>query len=148
MFEKRKIDAAFIDGLHEYKQIIRDVNNCLKFLNEDGVIILHDCNPRSALIATPFDLLEPVKKLSEWTGAWTGDVWKAIVYFRSINNNLNIFVLDCDWGLGIITKGAAERMLTYSLEDIEKLSYEDLKKNKEDLLNLKELKYFDKFLTT
>jgi len=148
LFKKKKIDVAFIDGLHEYKQVIRDVNNCLTFLNENGVIILHDCNPSSALVATPFNSIKSVNKSSEWTGAWTGDVWKTVVYFRSVDVRLKIFVLDTDCGLCIITKDEAETMLTYSLKDIEKLSYEDLSKNRKDLLNLKELMYLEKFLAT
>lgn len=42
---KRGIDVVFIDGLHEYTQVMRDVDNCLHYLNRDGYIVLHDCNP-------------------------------------------------------------------------------------------------------
>ena len=95
MFKKKKIDVAFIDGLHEHKQVIRDINNCLDFLSKKGVIVLHDCNPTTALMATPFDsLTTSEKKCSRWTKFWSGDVWKAIVYFRSQRNDLNIFTLN------------------------------------------------------
>ncbi len=146
LFEKRKIDVAFVDGLHEYKQVVRDVNNCLKFLNKDGVIVMHDCNPPSALIATPLNLLKSAIKSPEWTGAWTGDVWKAIVHFRSARDDLNIFVLNCDWGLGIVTKESTRKPLSYSMEDIDRLSYEDLTRNRQALLGLKELEHFEMFL--
>ena len=38
LLQKRKIDVAFIDGLHTYEQSLRDVENCLKYLKRDGVI--------------------------------------------------------------------------------------------------------------
>ena len=40
-----KFDIIFIDGLHEYKQVKKDIKNSLLFLNENGVIFLHDCMP-------------------------------------------------------------------------------------------------------
>lgn len=36
VFRKRRIDIAFVDGLHEYRQVMRDVNNCLNHLSEGG----------------------------------------------------------------------------------------------------------------
>ena len=45
--ERRRVDVALIDGLHTYEQVVRDVENTLRYLRDDGVIFLHDCNPRS-----------------------------------------------------------------------------------------------------
>ena len=39
-------DIIFLDGLHNYEQTIKDINNALKFLNEKGAIIVHDCLPK------------------------------------------------------------------------------------------------------
>ncbi len=41
----KKFDIIFIDGLHEYDQVKKDINNSLLFLNDNGVIFLHDCMP-------------------------------------------------------------------------------------------------------
>ena len=38
-------DIVFIDGLHLDYQVKKDIENSLKFLNEGGVIVLHDCLP-------------------------------------------------------------------------------------------------------
>lgn len=104
------IDVAFIDGLHEYNQVVRDVNNCLKYLNNGGFIVLHDCNPADSATATPRYLYNKIwnwKKticlIPKWEGPWSGDVWKAIIELRQ-REDLNIFVLDCDFGLGILLK--------------------------------------------
>ena len=40
-----KFDCIFIDGLHTYEQAIKDILNSIKFLNNNGIIILHDCLP-------------------------------------------------------------------------------------------------------
>ncbi|MBU2634663.1 MAG: class I SAM-dependent methyltransferase [Nanoarchaeota archaeon] len=146
-----KIDVVFIDGLHEFKQVIRDVENCLKYLNKRGVIILHDCNPFNEITSIPANSYEEAKKKAiskglNWTGAWNGDVWKAIVYLRSKHNDLNIFTFDCDCGLGIITKGKPECILDYSFKDIESMTYDDLKLNRKKFLNFKELDFFQDFL--
>jgi len=39
-------DVIFIDGLHSAKQVMRDVQNSLRWLKYDGHILLHDCNPQ------------------------------------------------------------------------------------------------------
>ena len=40
-----KFDIIFIDGLHHYDQVKKDIENSIKFLNERGIILLHDCLP-------------------------------------------------------------------------------------------------------
>jgi hypothetical protein len=49
--DQRGIDVALIDGLHSYGQVVRDVENTLRYLRDDGVIVLHDRNPADASIA-------------------------------------------------------------------------------------------------
>jgi len=39
-------DLIFIDGLHSAAQVMRDIQNSLRWLSYDGFIILHDCNPQ------------------------------------------------------------------------------------------------------
>ena len=38
-----KFDIIFLDGLHTYEQTIKDIDNSIKFLNNNGVILVHDC---------------------------------------------------------------------------------------------------------
>ncbi len=44
-FDNRKIDLAFIDGLHHFEQALRDFVNIEKRAANDGLIVLHDCIP-------------------------------------------------------------------------------------------------------
>ncbi|GAA4787069.1 hypothetical protein GCM10023231_14000 [Olivibacter ginsenosidimutans] len=72
-----------------------------------------------------------------WNGTWHGDVWKAIVHFRSIREDLQVQVFDCDFGIGIVKKGKPESMLSFDPREISAMSYEDLEKNRREFLNLK-----------
>jgi hypothetical protein len=61
---------------------------------------------------------------------------------------MRVFVLDCDYGLGIVSRGIPESILEMSEARIEKLSYSDLEANRVEFLNLKAPNYFDDFLAT
>jgi hypothetical protein len=150
---KNGIDVAFIDGLHTWEQVMKDVDNTLKFLNDGGVIILHDCNPLNEAGAWPVkNSIDEVLKLAGagkiggWNGMWNGDVWKAVAEIRSTRKDLNLFTLDLDWGLGILTRGGMENPLAFTHAEIEKMSYADLEKNRSSFLNLKHPEYLATFL--
>src|SRR5687768_11254529 len=53
LLKKHKPSVVFIDGLHTYDQAFRDVEHALKAMDENGVIIMHDCNPNSETSAYP-----------------------------------------------------------------------------------------------
>ena len=42
----QKFDLIFIDGLHHYEQVKKDIINSIKFLNKGGIILMHDCMPK------------------------------------------------------------------------------------------------------
>lgn len=109
---------------------------------------MHDCNPISEAEAHPANSSSHASSLNfpGRTDAWCGDVWKTITHLRSTRTDLNIFVLDCDHGIGVITKGAPDDTLDYSPEAINNLSYLDLERDREKILNLKTSDFLDKFL--
>ena len=88
-----KFDIIFIDGLHVSHQVDKDIKNSLNVLNENGVILLHDCIPKSIK-----ECFIPRIQLS-----WTGDVWKSIVKIRSKNEVDCTTILE-DHGISIILK--------------------------------------------
>ncbi len=51
-------DVVFIDGLHTHAQSRRDVMNSLGSLNDNGVIVMHDCNPPFETAAYPAESVE------------------------------------------------------------------------------------------
>ena len=147
--EHRSIDVALIDGLHTYEQVVRDVENTLRYLSDDGVIILHDCNPVFEHIGRRAENYDDFRAhASWWEWMWSGDVWKAIVHLRSTRDDLRIAVLDCDFGVGIVRKGAPDSQLPYSVAEVEALTYDDLVRDRERLLNLRPPGYLDEFLAS
>ena len=97
----KKVDLIFIDGLHEYDQVRKDILNSLKFLNDDGFILVHDCLPRSL----------SAQAVPRYRNVWNGDVWKAIVEFRTYPN-LEIFTCLADEGIAVI-----QEKKNYIIED-------------------------------
>ncbi|GEM_PF-843404 len=140
---KNGIDIVLIDGGHTYKQSLKDLINSLKYLNQNGIIILHDCLPTSESCAAP--TWEEATKYTDFQGAWSGEVYKTIINIRR-KENIFCAVLDCDHGVGIVKKGIQENKIQMTDEEIENLTFQDLMKNKEELLNLKPKEWFWKFL--
>ncbi|MFT6945328.1 MAG: hypothetical protein ACJAUW_001910 [Yoonia sp.] len=62
----KKFDFVWVDGLHEYRQVHRDVTNAIAALKSGGFIALHDMLPMNWK-------LEHMPRLSL---GWTGDVWE------------------------------------------------------------------------
>lgn len=147
------VDVAFIDGLHTYAQVVKDVQHTLKYLKPHGVMILHDCNPMNAAGAFPVkdDFSEMQRLISQnelpgWNGHWNGDVWKAIAYFRISKPDLEVFTLDLDWGLGIIRRGQGVPLNAYTVTQIESADYELLEQDRKRILDLRHPKYIDTFI--
>lgn len=133
------IDVAFVDGLHTYKQCHRDIMNCLQYLNPRGVVLVHDCRPRSAEEAQPASSYEQAREIigSDYRGPWTGDVWKAIVRLRSERRDLNVNVLNTDQGIAVVWKGPSDPVINFSLAEIDKMTYADLSRDIEILLGMR-----------
>ena len=103
----------FIDGLHTYKQVKKDILNSMKFLNNNGFVLVHDCLP-----STLSSQAVPRYKM-----LWHGDVWKAIVDLRR-DNNIEIFTCLIDWGIAIIQKKENSDILKID-KKISKLKFKD-----------------------
>jgi hypothetical protein len=133
------LDAVFIDGLHTYAQTWKDVSNSLDYLSPQGVIMMHDCSPSTESQAAPADSREhaAATRAARRSESWSGDVWKTVLRLRSERPDLNVCVIDCDHGVGIIQRGAPEGMLNLTVDDIDRYTYRQLEKDRVGLLNLK-----------
>jgi hypothetical protein len=138
MFEKldsgeikqRKFDIIFIDGYHHAEQVIKDINNSLRYLSDNGRIVIHDCNP-------------PIEDMAkeEWIlNEWCGTVWKGWIQWRMENyKEFFTYTVNTDYGCGIIRK----MKLNFSLKKPElNLTWEFFDKNRISLLNLVPEEYF------
>ena len=124
-----KFDVIFIDGLHLAEQVEKDIENSLKFLAEDGFIVLHDCNPPTELSARE----DYYFRFHCVMGFWNGTTWKAFFKYRQ-KKELYSCCIDSDWGIGIISKSKNIGQPT----DFQNTFYEFnvLDKNRKESLNL------------
>ena len=127
-------DLVFIDGLHHHEQVFRDVINSLDNLSVGGTIVLHDCNPRS-------DEMQRVPRIQ---AEWTGDCWKAIVRLRASRPDLQVSVLETDYGLGVVQRGRSELLKPSKRWD--ELGWSDLAAQRAELLGLTPLDQIDRYL--
>jgi len=120
-----KWDIVFIDGLHEAKQVEKDIMNSLNHLSPGGTIVLHDCNPPEYLHTT-----------TGINGCWTGDAYKAWVKFRYEHPEYITYTVDTDWGVGVIETPYE----IYSNDGVGKLTkildWQEFDKERKELLNL------------
>ena len=120
-----KFDIIFIDGLHEYDQVKKDIDNSLLFLNENGVIFLHDCMPTRFIYQV----------VPRATGLWNGDVWKNIVESRT-KTEIDTYVIHADHGIGMILKRTNKKLLNLNINNFKKLRFKDFFYNYKDYLNI------------
>ena len=121
---KESIDIVFIDGLHLDYQAKRDIDNSLKFLSEGGVIVLHDCLP-------------PLREcqLEQDAGqGWWGTTWKAFALYRTTREDLTMYTIDTDCGLGVIKKGKQTPFTLQSGEEV--MDFSLLEDKRDSLMNV------------
>ncbi|HWH58323.1 MAG TPA: class I SAM-dependent methyltransferase [Terriglobales bacterium] len=98
---KQLFDVVFIDGLHTYDQVRRDVINSIRFLKPGGFVALHDMLPGSWLE-------HHVPRISD---AWTGDVWK-VAFELSSSTGIDFKIVKVDHGVGVFrTAGETPELL-------------------------------------
>jgi len=116
-----KFDLIFIDGLHLEYQVYRDILHSLAVMNNGGTIVCHDINPMARE-----EQIVPKRQ-----SRWTGDGWKAWVRLRSQRRDLNMSVVDTDYGCGIIQYGVQDL-----IEIPDSLDWDSLVGNRTAWLNL------------
>lgn len=118
----QRFGVVLVDGLHHADQVLRDVDNALKFLSDDGFVVMHDCNPQS----------EEAQKVPRTVRQWNGDCWKAVVRLRE-RADIDVFTIDSDFGIGVVRKGPNQSRVQDAPET---LSYSDLVDHRDWYLRL------------
>ena len=127
-----KFDIVFIDGLHTYEQVKKDILNSVNFLNENGIILVHDCMPDSL----------GKQAVPRYKMQWNGDVWKAIVDLRQ-KENLDIYTCEMDQGIGIISNRKNSSVLKLN-KPIDKIKFKDYFENYKEYMRVINLTEFKK----
>jgi O-antigen biosynthesis protein len=121
-------DIIFIDGMHQVEYVLKDLNNSIKYLNENGKILLDDI--------IPFNYNEqrkiPIKHYYEngilkYGEPWTGDVWKIIYHlllkYKSSIKTFKIFHNPNYRGIGCISINKYFQIDENDLEEINSYEY-------------------------
>ena len=139
-----KYDVIFVDGLHVADQAERDIVNSLEHLNDNGYIVVHDCNPPTAWHQRPY-----AEARKNGCRKWNGDVYKAIVRLRATRNDIDVCVVDIDWGCAVIRKTEPNdnNLLKDAKTTLDEIEYEWFAQNRQRLLNLLLPEQFMEWLT-
>ena len=129
---KKKFDIIFIDGLHTYNQVKKDILNSINCLKDEGIVLVHDCMPDSL----------SKQAVPRYRMSWNGDVWKAIVDLRQ-NENLEIYTCKIDQGIGVIKKKRNSSILKIE-KNIKDLKFKDYYKNYIKYLRVVDLDEFQR----
>jgi len=125
----QKFDLIFIDGLHHYKQVKKDINNSLFALNDNGIILMHDCMPR--------DYYYQAVPRCQYN--WNGDTWKAFIELRNAVN-YDTYCCYADQGIGVILKRKNKNKLDLKIKNFKKINFNNYVENYKKYLNLIEYK--------
>ena len=128
---QKTFDLIFIDGLHEYDQVKKDILNSLKFLNKNGIVLVHDCLPDCC----------SKQAVPRYRMTWNGNVWKAIVDLRT-DSEIEIFTCEIDQGIAVIQNKQNSAILQIN-KKAKKLTFKDFYNNYKNymrVISLEELK--------
>jgi hypothetical protein len=126
------LDLAFVDGMHLFEFVLRDLINIGRYAVPTTTVLLHDCYPISAETATREHL----------TYLWTGDVWKIVLCLKEYCPDVEVRVVDAPpAGLGIVRhldEAASARLEDRYDEIVDRfvdLPYSTLENDKAAVLN-------------
>ena len=126
------LDLVFIDGMHLFEFVLRDLINVGRNAVPATTVLLHDCYPISAETATR----------ERNTYLWTGDVWKIVLCLKEVCPEVDVHVVDAPpAGLGIVRRlnaDTSDRLQERYDELVDRfvnLEYSVLDGHKAELLN-------------
>lgn len=92
------VDLAFVDGMHRFEFVLRDLANIQPHCHEHTVVLIHDCLPTDAVCAAR----------ERASVAWAGDVWRAAHALATEPTGCDFVTLDvAPTGMGVVLGLAA-----------------------------------------
>jgi len=124
---KETFDAIFIDGMHQSEYLLKDINNSIECLTENGLIFIDDILP----ISYNEQLKVPNKHYYEngilkYGEPWTGDVWKVMFHIlKNYSNDFDFFYFNNEnyRGVGVLRIKNKFQILEDSIKEINLCDY-------------------------
>jgi hypothetical protein len=102
-----RFDIVFVDACHEYESTRRDMQDAINLVNDNGIIVLHDCLPESEASCTPS------RGDSVW---WYGVTYKAYLDVLMARKDLWYCTVDTDVGCGMIRSNRKTRLYKRAID--------------------------------
>ncbi len=78
---RQRFDVVYVDGLHDYEQVLRDVLSALTHLGDGGIIVISDVLPTSYAASLPAAESHLAKSHHhDDDPAWMGDAYKVAFF--------------------------------------------------------------------
>jgi hypothetical protein len=119
---KTYFSLYFIDGWHEAGQVKRDFENALRWLTDDGYIVIHDVLPDEQQYTT----------VPRVTKRWFGSVYKFCLNLKSYDG-IDFITYNFDCGCCVVWKDPTKKG-TGTVDT----SWENYKLNGRELMNVKD----------
>ena len=87
-------DICFLDGMHRFEYLLRDIANAERACHKNSIIFLHDCIPAMPRMTLRTHKIGEASE-GQFQHAWTGDVWRIIPALRKFRPDLNVLFIDC-----------------------------------------------------
>ena len=108
-----------------FDQVKKDIENSINFLNENGILLVHDCLPISI----------SAQSIPRTEVNWNGDVWKSLVEQRT-KENLDTYTIFADHGVGVILKRKNRSLLNLNIKNFKKLKFIYYYKHHQEIMNI------------
>lgn len=78
-------DFIYLDGLHQFEQVLRDIENALAHLAPRGLILIDDVLPTSFLSCFRSQRMSDLSQalFGDRSRRWHGDVYRALAYLKN-----------------------------------------------------------------
>ena len=134
IFQPNDVNYELVDSSIQHVKRFHKIKS-FEFLNQNGVILIHDCLPKKIWN-------QVVPRLY---GHWNGDVWKAIVHARTYKN-VDTYTCTVDHGVGIIFKRRNSDDLILNDKNFKDLKFADYYYNHKKFMRPVDHKEFEKIL--
>lgn len=128
---KFQFDLVFIDGLHVFEQVVRDLQNTLLHTHRRSAILIDDTKPNDVFSTIrDMDAAFSFRKQAGLPGlSWHGDVFKVVAYIHDFLPGLNYRTIVQNGNPQTLvwrSKSFLRKPQFGSLESISRLTYFDL----------------------
>ena len=121
-----RFDVVYLDGLHTAEQTLRDLLNALSYLKPDGVIVIDDVKPVTALAAIPDrrTFRQVRAYLGSGAKAWMGDVYKVVWFIDTFLQQLSWRTVKENHGQAVVWQKRRSRVRPRTIQAVGLQSFE------------------------